>query len=115
MLETLNQLNKVRGVQGSLVVGRDGLVIASDFGMEANEGALGAVSSQILSSLQAALHRMNMGEFDRFMVSGTKGKILLVDAGSALLMVLLDKDVNIGLVGVEIKTAAEAIRQKVHL
>ena len=61
MYEILNNLNRVEGVRGSLVIGRDGLVIAADLGIDVNENAVAAVGSQILNSLQGALRRMQMG------------------------------------------------------
>ena len=115
MQDILNSLNKVRGVRGSLIVGRDGILIASDFGTDADENAMGAVGSQILSALQNALDRMSMGHFRRFLVTGHFGKILMVDAGNAILILLLEKDVNLGMVGVEIKDAVEAIVEKSRL
>ena len=115
MQDILNSLNKVRGVRGSLIVGRDGILIASDFGTDADEDAMGAVGSQILSALQNALDRMNMGRFKRFLVTGQFGKILMVDAGNAILILFLEKDVNLGMVGVEIKDAVEGIVEKSRL
>ena len=115
MQEILNSLNKMRGARGSLLVGRDGIVIASDLGTDADEDAMGAVGSQILSALQNALDRMNMGHFKRFLVTGQFGKILMVDAGNAILLLLLEKNVNLGMVSVEIKEAVEAIIEKSRL
>ena len=115
MREILNSLNKVRGVRGSLLVGRDGILIASDFGTETDENAMGAVGSQILSALQNALDRMNLGHFKRFLVTGQFGKILMVDAGNAILLLLLEKNVNLGMVAIEIREAVEAIVEKSRL
>lgn len=115
MYDILNQLNKTEGVRGSLIIGRDGLVIAADLGTEADENAIAAIGSQLLNSLQGALRRMGMGEFRRFIVTGKEGKIILADAGSALLVVLLALDANLGLASVEIKTAIKEIQKKVKM
>ncbi len=66
MKAILAQLNKTPGVWGSLIAGRDGIVIASDFSVETPESQVGAIASQILVALDGALKRIKMGEFKRF-------------------------------------------------
>lgn len=114
MYEILNQLNKVEGAHGSLIIGTDGLVVAADLGTEADENAVAAVGSQILGSLRGALRRMEMGDFRRFIVTGRDGRVILADAGDVILVVFLDLDANIGLASVEIKLATQEIRKRLH-
>jgi predicted regulator of Ras-like GTPase activity (Roadblock/LC7/MglB family) len=112
----LNQINKIRGVRGSIVIGRDGIVVASEMGVDIADNAVAAVASQILTSLGNALEKLGVGNFNRFTVSGKLGKIAIVGAGrQALLLVLLDKDTNMGLVSVEIKDAVAQIASRISL
>ncbi len=115
MYEILDQVNKVRGVQGSIVMGKDGMVVASDISSEVKDEAVAAVASQVLGSLQGALKRMDLGTFRRFVVTGSLGRVVMLDAGSALLIALLEPDVNLGLVSVELKRAGERVQEKTHL
>ncbi len=115
MYAILNNLNKVEGIHGSLIMGKDGIVVAADLGTDADETAIAAVGSQILSSLEGALKRMNMGALRRFVVTGREGKIIMADADIALLVVLLDLDANMGLATIEIKEAVKAIREKLRM
>ncbi len=116
MQAILNQINKVRGVRGCLVIGRDGVVVAADMGIDVSDDTVAAVSSQILASLRSALERMKLGSFSRFTVSGKDGKITIVNAGvHALLLVLLDRDTNLGLLSVEIKDAVTQIAKRLTL
>jgi uncharacterized protein len=108
--EILGKLNKVNGIRGSMIVNRDGIVVASDFSVDADETGMGAVTSSILAALDGALKRINMGKFTRFIITGSENKIAVISAGQAVLLVLLQTDVNMGLVNVEIKDAAEAVR-----
>jgi predicted regulator of Ras-like GTPase activity (Roadblock/LC7/MglB family) len=108
----LSKLNKTSGVRGSMIVNRDGIVVASDFSVELQEGSLGAVSSSILSALEGALKRIDMGRFSRFVITGSENKVAMVDAGQAILLVLLNRDLNMGMVNVDIKEAASAIKEK---
>ena len=109
MRAILAQLNKTQGIWGSMVVGRDGIVIASDFSIEVLESQIGAISSQILVALDGALKRIKMGEFKRFMIGGSENKLALINAGKTILVVLLRRDANMGLVNVEIKNAVDAV------
>ncbi len=114
MYEILAKLNKTEGVNGCLIMGKDGLVVAADLGIDADENAVAAVSSQIIGSLTGALRRMKMGGFEKFVVTGRDGKIVLADAGKVVAVVLIDLDANVGLVAVELKDTVQEIRRKVQ-
>jgi hypothetical protein len=112
MRAILSKLNRTPGVMGSMIVNRDGVVVASELADELDENGLGAVSSSVLAALEGALTRLNMGKLSRFVISGSESKLALVDAGPAMLLVVLKRDVNLGLVNVELKTAAVDLAQK---
>ena len=112
MRDILGKLNKTQGIRGSMIVNRDGIVVASDFSTEVQESSIGAVASSILSALEGALKRIEMGRFTRFVITGSENKVAMVDAGQAILLVLLNRDVNMGMVNLEIKDAANAVREK---
>jgi predicted regulator of Ras-like GTPase activity (Roadblock/LC7/MglB family) len=107
--EILAKLNKTNGVRGSMVVNRDGIVVHSDFSVDIQEKSVGAVSSSILAALEGALKRIDMGKFSRFVITGAEGKVAMVNAGQAILLVLLQPDINVGMVNVDIKEAAAAV------
>ncbi|MEI6231660.1 MAG: roadblock/LC7 domain-containing protein [Planctomycetota bacterium] len=115
MRAILAQLNKTQGVWGSMVVGRDGIIIASDFSIDVSEQQMGAIASQILVALDGALKRIKLGEFKRFMIGGSENKLALINVGQTILVVLLRRDVNMGLVNVDIKTAADAVAKNSRL
>lgn len=112
MRSILGKLNKTSGIRGSMVVNRDGIVVASDFSVDIEESSIGAVSSSILAALEGALKRINMGKFSRFVITGSENKVAMVNAGQAILLVLLQRDVNMGLINVDIKEAAAAVIEK---
>ncbi len=103
------------GINGSLIMGKDGLVIAADLGTDADENAVAALGSQIMSSLGGALRRMEMGGFRRSVITGREGKIILADADDAIIVVLVELDANMGLAGVEIKAAVQGVKEKIRM
>lgn len=109
MRAILANLNKTQGIWGSMIVGRDGIVIASDFSIEVQESQIGAISSQILVALDGALKRIKMGEFKRFLIGGSENKLALINVGQTILIVMLRREVNMGLVNVEIKNAVDEV------
>ena len=112
MQSILAKLNKTNGIRGSMIVNRDGIVVASDFAVEIDETSVGAVASSILSALENALRRVAMGKFSRFIITGSENKLALVDSGQTLLLVLLNRDINMGMVNLEIKEALAAVKEK---
>jgi predicted regulator of Ras-like GTPase activity (Roadblock/LC7/MglB family) len=109
MKTILSNLNKTPGIRGCMIVGRDGILIASDFSTDVPEEQMGAIASQMHNAIGGALARLNLGAFERFLIGGSENKLLLVDAGTTILCVLLKRDANMGLVNVEIGHSAEAV------
>jgi len=111
----LSQLNKTQGVWGSMVAGRDGLVIASDFATEVSEDQVGAISSQLLAALDGALKRIQLGDFKRFLIGGSENKMALIALSQVILIVMMKRDANMGLINVEIRRAMDEIAKSVRM
>lgn len=115
MRAILTQLNKVQGVRGSMVINRNGIVVAGEFADDVNEQGIGAVASSLLSALDGAVKRINLGKMNRFVLTGNENKAVIVDTGPALLFVLLQRDTNMGLVNVEIRDAAKQVVEQAKM
>ena len=115
MQQILSKLNKTAGVRGSMVINKDGIVAASDFMIEMDEAGIGAVASSILTAVEGALKRIKMGKLSRFVITGNENKVAIVDVGPALLLVVLQRDVNMGMINLEIKEAMDAIVTKARI
>jgi predicted regulator of Ras-like GTPase activity (Roadblock/LC7/MglB family) len=102
-------------VQGSLLVGKDGILIASDLKVEVNDEAIGAVASNVLAALRRALDRMQLGKFKRYVVSGKAARIAMYQVGPAILMLLLERDANLGLITIELREAIQRIEKEMIL
>jgi predicted regulator of Ras-like GTPase activity (Roadblock/LC7/MglB family) len=111
MYDTLAQLNKTTGVTGCMLVGTDGIVIASDLDEKADDETLGALASSIAATVRNSTSEMGGDEFSQITVEAEDQKIFLTDAGLGTLVVMTEPRVNIGLVRLEIRNAVGAIQR----
>ncbi len=112
MQEILTKINRVPGVRGTMIAAADGFVIAADLAGGEDPSVLGALASGIISRSAGALTRLEQGELRRFVINGSDASLALLPVGEAILLTLLRKDANMGLVLVELKTAAVELAEK---
>jgi predicted regulator of Ras-like GTPase activity (Roadblock/LC7/MglB family) len=110
MYEILEEINKTSGVNGSMIVGQDGIVIAADLNTQLQNEAVGAVAASIVSTVQKSMSRLSSDAPKQVIVEASNGKLFLTDVGIGILAVTTDPQVNVGLVKLEIKNAAEKVR-----
>ena len=113
MKEIISKLSRVAGVNGVLVVSDDGLLIAaeSNLGGRATEETVSALVGKLGRTIATSLERLGRGEIKTVMVSAMGGRALLTCAGSAYVIALVASDANLGLIQLELGTAAsEAVR-----
>jgi predicted regulator of Ras-like GTPase activity (Roadblock/LC7/MglB family) len=110
MYEILEEINKTSGVNGSMIVGQDGIVIAADLNTQLQNEAVGAVAASIVSTVQKSMSRLSSDALKQVIVEASNGKLFLTDVGIGILAVTTDPQVNVGLVKLEIKNAAEKVR-----
>ncbi len=106
----LADLNKTEGVKGSMVVGKDGLVIASQLPSGLDSELIGAMASAAYGSAERTASEINQGNLEQMMIEGAYGKTIMVDAGDGILAVLTDAKVNLGLIRINIKRSSGKIR-----
>lgn len=110
MYDVLNELNKTTGITGSMVVGNDGIVIASDLDEKFESDTIGALAASISSNIQKSLDRLETTPLRQVTIEADEGKLFFTDAGLGLLVVTTEKDVNIGLIRLEIKNAINQLK-----
>jgi predicted regulator of Ras-like GTPase activity (Roadblock/LC7/MglB family) len=107
----LKRLNDVVGVKGSVVVTKDGIVIASHLSKALQEDMVAAMASNVIQSARRSLAQDGMADFTRITLVATHGKMVFTDTGPAFLVVVMDRNVELGPAGLEIESAAMRIRQ----
>lgn len=106
----LIELNKTEGIKGSMIVGKDGLVIATQLPGNIDAELVGAMASAAFGASERTISEIGMGNLEQAMIEGEHGKILMIDAGEGILVVLTDEKVNLGLIRINMKRAAEKIK-----
>jgi predicted regulator of Ras-like GTPase activity (Roadblock/LC7/MglB family) len=109
MYNVLSDLNKTSGVRGSMLVGADGIIIAADLESQLEDETVGAMSASIVANVSKAMERLKSETPAQITVEADHGKLFLSDAGVGILTVIADKDVNIGLIRLEMKNAIAKI------
>jgi len=109
MYQILEELNKTSGITGSMIVGNDGIVIASDLDASLEEEAVGALAASITGNIQKSLERMRQSSLAQVTIEAGSGKLFFSDAGIGILVVTAQKQVNIGLIRLEIRNAVARI------
>ncbi|PKK84851.1 MAG: hypothetical protein CVT49_01475 [candidate division Zixibacteria bacterium HGW-Zixibacteria-1] len=109
MYQILEELNKTSGITGSMIVGDDGIVIASDLHTSFEEDTIGALAASITSNIQKSMDRLQQAALSQVTIEAGSGKLFFSHAGIGILVVTAEPDVNIGLIRLEIKNAVGKI------
>ena len=109
MREVLSELNKTSGITGSMVVGHDGIVIASDLSSQYDNETIGALASSISSTVTKSLERMQQTPLKQLTVEGGKGKLFINSAPVGYLIVTTEESINMGLIRLEMKNAVSQL------
>ncbi|MCM2271873.1 MAG: roadblock/LC7 domain-containing protein [candidate division Zixibacteria bacterium] len=110
MYHILDELNKTPGITGSMVVGNDGIVIAADMETGFEGETVGALAASITSNIQKSLDRLRTSPLHQVTIEADDAKLFFTDAGLGILVVTAQKDVNIGLIRLEIKNAVGKLK-----
>jgi uncharacterized protein len=115
MRRIVEDLIRVEGVIGSLLVGKDGLVVASTLLDEEDAEILGAMSAAVFGEIDKATKRIGVGTLVDSIIDAKDGSILLLEAKELILVVITQRIVNFGLVKMEMRRAAKRISEAVPI
>ena len=95
-------------IKGSILVRRDGLLLASSVKERIDKDVIAALSTALLNVAIRASSELQGGRLSHIIVAGDDGNIALMDVGGiGTLAVVTAKDANIGLLLLEMKRTAE--------
>jgi hypothetical protein len=115
MQEILTQLNRVRGVGGSLLVSGEGLAMASALREGTDEAQLSATIGNLIEHSQRLCKHLELGATRHVHAASEQGGLLLLAAGNGYLVVVIDPAANLALLQLETKPFIERIAQRLAL
>jgi predicted regulator of Ras-like GTPase activity (Roadblock/LC7/MglB family) len=114
--DALRELKNIGGIEASAVVTRDGLLVASDISSSVDAETFAAMSASMGGAAETAMSEVKGGDPTRVIVEGGRLKMVSVGAGpAALLVVLADNVVPLGLVLLKMGDTARKISGLVEL
>ncbi|MEO0479451.1 MAG: roadblock/LC7 domain-containing protein [Planctomycetota bacterium] len=107
----LDRLGELPGVRGSGVATRDGMMVASNLQGRFREDAVSGLTSFVVLTTRRALADAGEGpELTSFELHATHGRLLIEQAGDAVLIVITDQFVAID----DLKRAVRAAAEELH-
>lgn len=100
------------GVEASVVMSNDGLLMATHLPEDYEENRLAAITAAILSLSARAAAEFNRGTVSQILIRGDRGNFVVSKAGNdAVLVVLTPASSVLGITFIDCKRAAEEIEQ----
>ncbi len=111
LAETLSEmLASSTDIEGAVVVSSDGLVIGSQLPKGLDESRMGASAAALFGLSKRTTPELGRGNFTQNLIQGKEGNIIIVSIGeNAVFIGLTSTDVNLGMVFLEAREAAEKI------
>ena len=110
MRSVLESLAGVPGVRGSLVVTQDGIVVDSLLGKSLKEDVVGAMAASLILGTRRAMEKGGRPAFESLTAVSSHGKVIVADTGSAFLVVVLDRSIDMSHAELEIRSAVRKVK-----
>lgn len=106
-VQALGSLTRVRGVRGAMIADAEaGVPVVSELAAGVEEKALAALAAALYKRTADAVRTADYGELRIAQLEGAGGHIVIAAAGPLLVVVLTERDAQLGLVRVQAKRAA---------
>lgn len=115
MKAILAELNETISARGSIVVMKDGMLVASEVREGVDVDRLAALGAAIVTEVGLTLGATEEASFTQIEIAAEQGKVILVEAGPTYLLVLLGARLEIGPGSIEIRSAANRVAREADL
>lgn len=114
MDEVLETLNSIPGVEASLIVGKDGLLITALGDVHPDPDFLGAETAELLQSAESGMRdKFEKGELGMLSLEADNGYIFLRSINEVTyLMVLTGSDISLGMVRYGLTKASKLLKEQ---
>jgi predicted regulator of Ras-like GTPase activity (Roadblock/LC7/MglB family) len=93
----LVDINNIDGIMGSIIVGKDGLVIANTMPNEIDKDLVGALTSSLFSNIDVQVKKLKKGNLKRLTVETAMGTYILTEIEMGTLVVFSNEEGKINL------------------
>ncbi|MDA3962986.1 MAG: roadblock/LC7 domain-containing protein [Planctomycetota bacterium] len=115
MEQMLDQLVKLRGVGGCMLVSPEGLPMASHLRTDQDEDSFAALVAELVTRSQGLAERTAIGTPQMLHVNFAAGAVAIMAAGPSYLAVIVDPNANLALLQLELKPFVEAITKRLAI
>jgi predicted regulator of Ras-like GTPase activity (Roadblock/LC7/MglB family) len=117
MHDLLESLNELVGIRGSLVVSRDGMVIAARWRGSHDEDRVAAMASNVVLRTSRALAERGLSPFSRLSLTSCDGEMIFEATGDSYLVVVMERGIDLGQAELEIRSTACRIKSlgEIHI
>ena len=115
MRKIVEDLIRIDGVIGGLLVGKDGLVVSSTLLEDEDAEVLGAMSAAMFGTIAKAAERIGVGTLRDTIIEAAEGSIQLIEAEDLILVVITERGVNLGMIRIEMRKAAKRVREEIPM
>ncbi|MEK6826480.1 MAG: roadblock/LC7 domain-containing protein [Nanoarchaeota archaeon] len=110
LMGLLKDLRKVGDIEGSSIVSRDGLIIASDLLADVDTKTFAAMSAAMTGAAETATTELKRGNPEQIIVDSKLGSVIATGAGKkAILVCLIKPRANLGLVLLNMNKSSKKI------
>lgn len=111
MARIFDDLVKINGVIGGLLVGKDGLVVQSLMVEDEDAEVLGAMAASMFDTVAKTTERLGIGRLNDAIVGARDGSLQMREAGELVLVVICQNPVNLGEVRLAMSRSARRVRE----
>ena len=109
--QALDRLSRVSGVRGAMIVETEaGLPIMSELSEGVEGGAVAALASSLYRRTSRAAETAEFGALNTLQLEAEGGHVIVAGAGDLLVVVVAERNAQLGMVRLEAYRAAEALR-----
>ncbi|MFO7259616.1 MAG: roadblock/LC7 domain-containing protein [bacterium] len=108
---TLSRLSRVPGVRSALIVDAEaGVPVASELGEGTSGEAVAALTASLFQRTERAARDAALGELGLLQLETDEGYVVVAGGRPLLVVVIADRDAQLGLIRLETDRAVEALR-----
>lgn len=109
--EALDRLSRVSGVRGALIVETEaGVPVLAELAEGIDGGAVAAFASSLFRRTTKAAHSAEFGNVRTLQLEAGDGHVVVANGGELLVVVVAEKNAQLGQVRLEAHRAAEALQ-----